>query len=503
MHFNRRKTASFVGIGLIVLVMLSAATRCAIHLVSHNYNLAAEANGLYGILDLADGRALYPPRTQKPYSVYLYPPFHAWLNAQVLTGLGITELRDRVLTVRILSLMALLSAIAIFWSALKVPARQRFIYWFALTLLLSKFADYATTARNDMLSLWFEVSALSAFLVWIDRQQVRYLVYWFLASYFAFFTRQTGIAVFGAGVTWLAVRGEWKNAVRLGFLFSALVAGLFIGLCAVTDGAFFEQVILANIRPFRPVDRDFFDFSLLSFIASYLLLLVFVTLGLRGIIARGDERDKFLALALGYTFSVASFLFLRAGGDVNYFFISLFIGQYFCARALANLGWHSFLVMPWRWGTAFALQSALIVFVCGYKSKSAYELAFLPYEKAADRVLHEIPPMGFLLGHYAQNMGIHLRGWAIHGPDVTNAGNIAENGHPQLRWLIKDLANSINQRSVSTIVLAEPRCQTKCGPLEEPIYRAYTEKECWYEWFCLYRPVRPTSHEVVLESSRK
>src|SRR4051812_40260815 len=93
----------FLVLGSAALAMMA---RCVIHLVSHNYNLSAEANGLYGLLEFSEGRPLYPPRNQRPYHVYLYPPAHALVTVGLARLLTLNNERVKILFFRTFSLAA-------------------------------------------------------------------------------------------------------------------------------------------------------------------------------------------------------------------------------------------------------------------------------------------------------------------------------------------------------------------------------------------------------------
>jgi len=492
----------FLTRALLALTVAVLLGRCVVIFLNHNYNAAAEANGLYGLLEVADGNLLYPPRTQRPYGIYLYTPLQAFGLGTALRALHIDELRARVLFVRFASFFAL--GLAIWMAARSWVGRGKVTagaFVIAVILAMAKFSDYASSSRNDMLSLFFEIGALLLFARWIRERNQR-VYYLFIAfSCFSLWTRQMGICVFGAALVWLALRREFAVLFRTGLWYGVVNALFFLALFYQTNGAMVDHIILSNIRGFRPFNDHFVDMSLLTFIFGYFLYIVLIAAGLRLFYRRGmDEETGFLALALGLSFSVSGFLFLRAGGDTNYFFLSLFIGIYFAATALDEISSRGSVTFRRRVTVALALQLLFVQAVYLYKIQSSAKTGFLPYEAVAARIKSEIPAMGLVVGTLSQGMGIHLRGWAAHGPDVTNAGLIARNAHRSQRWILFDIHERLESGEVTSVLIADPNCANR-GWMQRDWYPYFGEYEQIAPWLCVYRNQRhvmPDSRVSVL-----
>jgi len=489
-----RSTKSFL-ILLMGIVFAALLARCAIHLASHNYNLAAVANGLYGILDVSEEKSLYPTRSAKPYRIYLYPPLHAFFNGTLLKLSPLGSLRAKVITVRVISFLALLLSLYIFWKVLIRPRNiSGLAYLLTLALGLSKFADYATTTRNDTFSLLIEVAALCTFICWIRSKEKKYLVYFLPLIVLSVLTRQTGIVVAASALVWLIYQKRFKEFFAVLNPFLLLSLGTYLVLNVFTSGAFFEQVILANMRGFRPINIHFFDYSFLSFCFSYLLFAYLLYQGVREIFKKEPSPEvQYLLVVFVLSLLSATSLFLRAGGDINYYFEAIFIGFFFCAWTIDKIlkseveGSAKYFTR-----TILAGQIALIAFVYGYKTQSAYQLAFLPYEEAAEEIRSKLPSFGYLSGRYSLNMNIHLRDWSIHGPDVTNAGQIAKNAHPNLRWILKDSVNSIADGTLQSAIIAEEDCQRHGKflpeiPFDPTLFGKFVAVESSHTWLCLYQ----------------
>jgi Dolichyl-phosphate-mannose-protein mannosyltransferase len=475
-----------VGMSLTCLALIA---RCAIHLISHNYNISAEANGLYGVLEVGDGKPLYSARDQRPYAVHLYPPVYAFVCGTLLKIFGPSGLHGKVMFVRALSFLCL-AWLVFLLGAFFLRRRQIAFGVLALTavLTLSKFADYATASRNDMLSLSFDVMALGTFLLWGRRRKDAWLLAFLGLSVLSFYTRQTGIAVFGGTLLWLLWQREYRRCVLLGGAYAILLVGIFAWLNTATQGAFYEQVFLANLRGFRRLDPQFFDPSMLSFLLSYLLFLGFAIQGIRLCWREKDPELVLLGICGFCSLVLSAGVFMRAGGDVNYFFESILFAGVFVALALQ----HFFVRFQgsrrdWALTAALVLQLGMVSVFYGTKTLYAARVAFLPYEELAARARRDIPTYGYLLGTGAQNMNIHLRGWALYGPDVTNSGYVAKNAHPRFRSLIKDLLKDVLAHRVHAMVMVDPQCQEPYKKLRGTYGTRFSLAEHWEPWFCVYR----------------
>jgi hypothetical protein len=471
--------------GLFVLGVVAFFTllaRAAVLFFSHHYNVAAEANGLYGILELAEGKKLYPPLHEIPFAIYLYPPFHAALNAIVLKGMGIHSLRPEVLIVRFLSLLFFLASLTLIlkqWKKL-IPLS----FWLviiAMSFVLPKFFDYITSARQDTLALFLEVAALMVFLGWTESRKYFALVIFIVLCVLSVWTRQTGIAVFISALYWLIKKKDYRLGGILLMAYGVLNGIVLVSLMKLTHGAFWDHVVLANLRGFRPVNLQYFDLSLLSFILNYLPFTVLTFLGLKEIKGNHDNKILLIKSAFFSSASIAFLVFQRAGGDINYFFEAILIGSLFVFMAVKKYSESRVFLV------ALSLHLIAVSGVYYYKTRSACETAWLPYEEAAEKMKQHFPPYGVIQGgNLAQSLGIHLRGWALHGPDVTNAGFVSRNAHISLRYLLTDLAQKLDRGEIRAYVVADKSCSEDNMLLKGIGEARMGEREVWYPWLCVY-----------------
>lgn len=473
--------------GAVGLCVVSLSIRVAILFWGHNYNVAAEANGLYGILELADGKDLYPQKSVRPYFVYLYPPLHPYFSAAFLKIFDVEGLRERVLSVRFLSILFGALSLLLLWAC---GTREKFwkksFFGLVALLALSKLVDYLPSSRNDCFAMFLELGAFASLLAYIRGGLNRTLVMFVGFAVLAVWSRQNAVSIVAAGSLWLIINRKYREGFATAFGFAILASAGYGILYLTTHGEMVDHLILSNIRGFRPLNREFFDASLLSFLGSIAL---FLPLALFGVLRREwnlrSERGFFL-LSFVASLTLSGAVFMRAGGDVNYFFLPLALAIFFAAEELGL--W--FEKNPHLTRFAVAGQLLMVAVFFGMKTRSALRYTDLNYEKVADQIRERFPKYVVLKGIYSQNMGIHLRDWAYHGPDVSNAGSIARNGHFSLRWMLRDLDQAIVKNDISAVLYVHPDCAQFRQQGE--VYDSFPMMDRWNDWICVYTREAPT-----------
>jgi hypothetical protein len=438
-------------------LLLVGAIRLAVQLGSQNYNLSYEAICLYGAMQVADNQPLYPGPETKPFSVYVHSPLGALTGGWLLKAIPVTGMLSRVVLIRSLSLLAFLALLAVIWNGVLSPAGvSRWGATAALVLGLSKFCDYATTGRNDMLAMLAEMSALAVFLSWLRRPTRGRMVGFAVLCVISVYTRQMGIVVGGCAILWLLARRRLKDAVAIAAGIAVPAGLLFWAIDRATAGAFWQHLIAYNIRPYRPIDRDsiLFQHSTWGFIASYAAYKAMTWVGLCTARRKtdGGEAVSFLTFALVLSTAMSCALFLRPGGDVNYFFEPILLASYFCAagcEALADRAGIGWLV---------ACQLALITALMGVRTASSYRNGFRPLDAVADRIRERYPRFVWVVGGEGDSFTVHLRGWSFHGPDTTTGAPVANYCRPHTDWIFDGLRAALKRGEISAIVLAGRDC---------------------------------------------
>lgn len=491
---------------LFFLVAAALLGRMGLHLISNNLNIAVEANGLYGLLAVSDGSPLYAAKDQTPFSLYIYTPLQAYLGGLPLRWLPPLSIYSKAIFARLLSLIAIATALFALWHFVLRRAKISVeIFLFALLLGFSKFADYATSSRNDMLCVMFEVLALCGFLTWIKNQDRVPLALFWGCAIAAFFTRQTGVVIFGAGMLWLLLHRKWNLLLLLGSTYLFAIVALMGWLQHASGGAFWEQAMVSNFRKgFRPFLLALRNPSMLTFYANYSLFFVLAFLGFR---SSGEafwkEANSFLKIALGVSLLFGLLFFFRPGGDVNYFFPFLVLCLPFAAVGLEklqkSLSGRSLLILV-------SLQAGVIVSTVTYKTYLASKLAFLPYARVANYIQTHYPKYVFLSGNQALNMNLYLKDWAIFGPEVANSSMVAFHAGKPLSWVFDRLEKEVESHNISAIIIANDECEKgyrfshhpSLSPILDPHFTFRIKLE---DWLCIWEPTEKPS-AIALERAK-
>jgi len=467
----------------VVLALTALALRTSEHLVSPNYNLSSEANGLYGALRVGSGKSLYAKRHERPYHLYLYGPLQGWLAGGILTLIPQAELHTKVLVVRTLSLLCFGFCIVLLWRVFLRKYVGVETLLLLIPLALSRFTDYAATSRNDMFTLLLEVGAVIAFLRYTKQAKIKWVALFIFFAFAAFFTRPPSGILMASAFLWALL--DKRKSLAFGIALSSI---LFFGVLFVLDyvygGAVLDSMVYANIRGIRPFS-NLLDQSLLSFLGTYMLFAFLVAMGIRKFGNVSNLDNRFLMIHIGLTFIMACSAFFRAGGDVNYFFPAIFFGSYFAARYLTQI--ISKPIFQW-----LVCAQLIIIFVT-YTAKTHFssERSSQPYAEAAEIIRREQPGFIFLRGSWAGSLAIHLMEDAYHGPDITNMGEVAKNGHPALRWILRDLEAAVENKAISTAVWAEPNCNRWARyfsllPIKKGTFNEFSGGRFPLSWLCIY-----------------
>jgi len=451
------KTQNILLIACLALVATIILARSSVHLFSPHYNLAAEANGLYGILNVSEGKKLYGSRGDVPYHIYVYGPLHAWVVGSFLRGIGVEGLHARVVWARLLSLFFFVGCL--FLSSRYIFKRQSFsVMAIALSmgLALSKFSDYITTSRNDLFSIFIELAAISLFLHWIRKPKNTTILAFIGVAVASVLVRQMAIVAMGAACCWFVWYKRPAKGVALGALFTLIVFCAFLMLSQFTQGAFWENAIIANFRSWRSFDTSLFSPSFISFWLSYVVFAYWVVQGIR--YSPKDKENVYLLFVIAVGVVTALSILLRMGGDVNYFFCAIWIGLYFAALGIQKK-WFDRALPSWRATGAVCGQLLVVCLIFGAKTRSAYQQAQFPYENYAKSIKQRMTPMVLTWGRHAPTLDFHLRGMGYHGPDVTNYAQITKFTNNKLQWILKDLEKAVSSGVVTGVVLADPTCE--------------------------------------------
>lgn len=447
---------------------------------SSYYGAGAESIGLYGILDVAEGQNLYRSSNERPYLAFIYTPLYPFVMGTMLKVLPLTELADKVLAIKLVGILFAILLFALFWLA--VPDknfRNAIVVTLAFVLGSSRLFDYIGTTRNDLAALVTEFLSLIAFSKYIKSQKTGYL-FWFVAcSVVGCWNRQMATLVFVSGLTWLVLNHRIKHALFSFGLWGGCNVVVLATLFHRYGPSLLDHIFYSNIRLWKTFDSSLLTTSLLSYLSSVGLFLFLLLQYFRHSASPKGSVKQFYTICFFVSGAIGVSSYFRAGGDVNYLFLPVLIGSYFILPELKK-GLQSSLALG-----LITLQLLGIGYIYFQKTKLSLQYSQLPYSLIADQVEKRFPGPGLIVGHYAQNMGIYLKNWAYHGPDLTNGPMLSRSAHPRLAWLWEDAVGAIRDKKVNVLVDAHPGC--KFGPsLNSEWFADFPKKEALADWLCVY-----------------
>lgn len=485
------KKTIFIFLISIVACLASLLFRSAVLLDSKYYNVAAEAVGLYGILEVADGESLYPSKEERPFSIFLYNPLHAFFFGTLLKAVGISSVEGRLFFVK--SLNCLLAAgllLLFFYLSKQLFTGPWHLYLTGFLLSCSRFFDYIATTRHDIFALLLELLSLSCFIHFLKRSTQRWLYLFLVFSALAFWTRQNSIIVFAAVMLWLLVQKRIKLVMTCLCFQGLLVILPAIWIFNIYGMTFWDHVFFSNIRDWKPLDLSIFSYSLLSFLGSIVVCSwLVVKTKQTGIFNRSDLRSLYFVIC-GLGFLTGCITYFRSGGDTNYLFISLFIGGCLCISELEKI-----FSTRLGWGLV-SCQLLFIAAIYGLKSKSALAFSQFPFTEYSKIIEQKYPRYGYVTGSLAPGLVINLKNWSYHGPDISSGCMLSLGAHPRLHWLDQDLRQALEDGRISTVVVAEIGCNSA---LPEGIERfaGFETKEVFDNWLCVYSKSIPREYRYT------
>lgn len=479
----------------IVVCLASLLLRSAVLLDSKYYNVAAEAVGLYGILEVADGESLYPSKEERPFSIFLYNPLHAFFFGTLLKTVGISSLEERLFFVKGLNcLLAAGLLLLFFYLSRQLFTGIWYLYLTAFLLSCSRLFDYIATTRHDIFALLLELLSLSCFTQFLKRSTQRWLYLFLLFSALAFWTRQNSIIVFTAVMLWLLMQKRIKLVVTCLSVQGLLVVLPAIWISKIYGITFWDHVFFSNIRDWKPLDLSIFSNSLLSFLGSIVVCSwLVVKTRKNGIFNRSDLKSLyFVIFSLGCL--IGCITYFRSGGDTNYLFISLFLGGCLCVSELKKM-----FNTRLGWGLVCS-QLLIIAVIYGLKSKSAMALSQFRFTEYSKIIEQKYPRYGYVTGSLAPGLVINLKNWSYHGPDISSGCMLSLGAHPRLHWLDHDLRLALEDGRISTVVVAEIGCHSALAEGTER-FEGFEAKEVFDDWLCVYsksvpRENRYTRHAI-------
>ena len=477
----------------ITFIFLGVGSRMVVIGMSRYFNQSAENAALNGVLDLSEGTNIYPPNTISHFRLFTYTPLHALLIGSLIKPLKQFSLLTRVYAVRLSSFFLLLLIYYLIWQFHLKPHSLSFsVMILAIALSFSEFGNYALSARNDFLALFFEVLASVFFLSWIKKQTYSWLVIFAVTCVLTFLTRQNTVGMVLAGGGYLLLTKRFREFIVLSIIYcSSLIIGLF--LTGHFYPYFFDHAFKAHAIFWRP-----FYWTELSTISFFICYSSFLFLSLRFLAKpQASKSLSFLKLSVFTSALGPAIQIYRPGAWFNYFFESILFLIVFCALEISFINQ---LAVGSRYRKLIVLCMVFISITIGslhlFKAKKQFtSTAFLNFANSAEKVRELAPTGGVTLGALGQGIGVYLRDWEVLGPEILNGAHYGETNYPHFKWAYQRLATLINSETPPALLYANLNCGADkeasvliSDPYLMPLMGAYQLHTVIAPWLCLYKP---------------
>jgi hypothetical protein len=285
---------------------------------------------LYDIQHFEKTGIIYRDLTQPPYLPAQYSPFVYLLYS--VPGFLIQE-DNPFIGPRLLVLAAFLGCVGVMVSITRTLLPIRFAWMWGILAAgsIASMSNWVLQIRGDFPGILFSLLSIRMLLSRSRWSPVLAGIAAGLATQFKFTFVAAGIA----GTLWLLLQRRWKDLGK--FIATAAVssAGLYILYLAR------EHRMLAQIFSLRPGIRNITGDVELAILAFSEPLALVALAGLSRFAWRASSRWSLMLIFTTLSVAVASVTNLQAGGNVNYYFESLFSTipfAVFGALRLVNLG---------------------------------------------------------------------------------------------------------------------------------------------------------------------
>jgi hypothetical protein len=268
---------------------------------------------LYDVWHFQNTGVIYPDLSQPPYLPAQYSPLVYILYA--LPG-RIIQFENPFLGPRFIALAAFISCIVVVVSIVRtlIPARSAWFWGLLLTTSSFIMQDWILQLRGDMQGAFFDLLALRLLL---GRFRHNVLLAGLCAGFAAQF-KITFMTALAAGFIWLLFRKRWRELVGFTAAGALTSAGLYLLFWA------WQPRMLSQILALSPAIKDVRGcIEIISQVVKEPVVL-FALLGFPPMLSRSRPRWGLLFVFVLVSSVVASMADIQAGGNVNYFFETLF-----------------------------------------------------------------------------------------------------------------------------------------------------------------------------------
>jgi len=278
-QFIRWVTVAFQAVALFILLLY--ALMFAYHAaasIGFPYQMDyGEGLEIYVIARLLSGQNMYGDITQAPYHTLEYPPLYTLAVAPVAALIGVRYAAGRIVSVALSLVVGGLLGWIVYEETRKVGAAAvAGLFWLASHLVY----NWAVLMREDMLSLALSLAGL--YLFWrgyIRRGRERYVFAAMILFVAAAYSRATALWAAAACLSYLLITRRWALMLKALALYAGLGLALLGLLQVMTEGRFFQNLVINNIQPWMlsrwqaSLDRvwDMYPLAILGGLATLVL----------------------------------------------------------------------------------------------------------------------------------------------------------------------------------------------------------------------------------------
>jgi hypothetical protein len=268
---------------------------------------------LYDVWHFQSTGVIYPDLSQPPYLPAQYSPLVYILYA--LPGL-VMDFENPFLGPRFIALAAFISCIVVVVSIVRTLIPARWAWFWGLLLTTSSFImqNWILQLRGDMQGSFFDLLALRLLL---GRFRHNVLLAGLCAGFAAQF-KITFVTALAAGFIWLFFRKRWRELVGFTAAGTLTSAGLYLFFWA-WQPRMFDQILALS-----PGIKDVRGCVVLISQAVKEPVVVLALLGFPPMLSRSRPRWGLVVVFVLVSSVIASVADIQAGGNVNYFFETLF-----------------------------------------------------------------------------------------------------------------------------------------------------------------------------------
>lgn len=387
-----------------------------------------------------------------PYLVSYYPPMFYIVMGQIYNWFGESLLVGRlfVLCTTVVS-MVLVGLIVYYVTRSKVVA----VIGALLPLTQQIVWGWSWFMKVDMPAVMLELAGIYIALKFVKSNSIYMSLPFFLL---AVFTKQTALAGVIAVCLFLFLQYRRQQAFIYGGIFAGIVGIVFAIGSYLTNGAFFQQLVLYNQT--IPAIRD--ANTVLSYwTVAYLPMIPLAILAVSFVV---KNKLHLLALFAGVALIIDSLTVMRPGAGPQYFFEAIF-----AIAILAGAGLYSFLKSPRRdYLVAFGVTVLLLIFnasVVSYPDDGYAQR----YEVVKDTIADARYPI------LSENWGIVLEAGKEPYCDPFVFYELNQLGYWDEDKMLYDLKTSRIEYVITQYPLPEERVQRLSGEVQAAVVQNYTK----------------------------